>query len=196
MRAVSLPQTPCYPCRPLDTDPLIRHALMASGERQGEQPLCSRSVRARTLAPLELPTPAQSRSPAVSRFVTSWRLQDRAVRHDACLAKPPPGHEQLPRHSDTPDPAQATPAVTKALLIPRRQPTLRLQAPPAPGNLKRHRADVGVAGCGHPLLVSGGATGIGGASGRSRRRLPAECETPARRSTPAHTARHYGAQSL
>ena len=39
MREASLPQTTFYPCRPLDTDHLILHALMAPGERQGGQPL-------------------------------------------------------------------------------------------------------------------------------------------------------------
>lgn len=38
MREASLPQTTFYPCRPLDTDHLILHALMAPGERQGGQP--------------------------------------------------------------------------------------------------------------------------------------------------------------
>ena len=39
MREASLPQTTFYPCRPLDTDHLILHALMVPGERQGGQPL-------------------------------------------------------------------------------------------------------------------------------------------------------------
>ena len=39
MREASLPQTTFYPCRPLDTDHLILHALLAPGERQGGQPL-------------------------------------------------------------------------------------------------------------------------------------------------------------
>jgi hypothetical protein len=39
MREASLPQTTFYPCRPLDTDHLSLHALLAPGERQGGQPL-------------------------------------------------------------------------------------------------------------------------------------------------------------
>jgi hypothetical protein len=39
MREASRPQTTFSPCRPLDTDHLIPHALMAPGERQGGQPL-------------------------------------------------------------------------------------------------------------------------------------------------------------
>ena len=39
MREASLPPTTFYPCRPLDTDHLILHALMAPGERRGGQPL-------------------------------------------------------------------------------------------------------------------------------------------------------------
>jgi hypothetical protein len=39
MREASLPQTTFSPCRPLDTDHLILHALLAPGERQGGQPL-------------------------------------------------------------------------------------------------------------------------------------------------------------
>ena len=50
----------------------------------------------------------------------------------------------------------------KALLIPLGQRALRLKAPPAPGNLKSHRADVGVAGFGDTLLIGGVATRRGG----------------------------------
>jgi hypothetical protein len=50
----------------------------------------------------------------------------------------------------------------KALLIPRGQRALRLQAQPAPGHLDGHRADVRVAGFGEALLVGGVATRIGG----------------------------------
>ena len=39
IREASLPQTTFYPCRPLDTDHPILHALMAPGERRGGQPL-------------------------------------------------------------------------------------------------------------------------------------------------------------
>src|SRR5215471_20512373 len=52
--------------------------------------------------------------------------------------------------------------MAKALLIPLGQRALRLKTQPAPGNLDGHRADVGVAGFGDALLVSGVATRIGG----------------------------------
>jgi hypothetical protein len=52
--------------------------------------------------------------------------------------------------------------VAQALLLPRRQRALGLQAPPAPSNLHGHRADVRVAGFGDALLVSGVATRLGG----------------------------------
>src|SRR5262249_40935986 len=116
----------------------------------------------RTLSPLELPTPAQSRSTPVSGLVTSCGFQDCAVRHDPCLAKPPQGNEQLARQSHNPAPAYAAPPMPKALLIPLGQRALRLKTQPAPGNLDGHRADVRVAGFGEALLVSGVATRIGG----------------------------------
>ena len=37
MREASLPQTTFSPCRPLDTDHLILHALMAPGARRGQR---------------------------------------------------------------------------------------------------------------------------------------------------------------
>ena len=39
MREASLPQTTFYPCRLLDTDHPILHALLAPGERRDGQPL-------------------------------------------------------------------------------------------------------------------------------------------------------------
>ena len=38
-REASLPHTPCSPCRPLASAPLILHALVAPGERQDGPPL-------------------------------------------------------------------------------------------------------------------------------------------------------------
>jgi len=115
------------------------------------------------------PVSSRAAHPNLAARPSAWRethrrFEGRTVRHDPRLDTPPQGHEQLARHGDNPDPASAAPAMPKALLIPLGQRTLRLQAPPAPGNLHRHRAAGGVAGCGDTLLRGGVATRIG--SGR------------------------------
>jgi hypothetical protein len=91
MREASLPQTTCYPCRPLDTDHLSLHALMAPGERQGGQPLLksgpqrdpcllSSGPRQRSLA---APPARGSRRPAAFRAAPSGTTPVSTNRHKA-----------------------------------------------------------------------------------------------------------------
>jgi hypothetical protein len=161
MRAASLPHTPFSPCRPLGHRPPDPACAYGTWRAPGwTAPSHDRSAT-RTLSPLELPTPAQSRSTPVSAFATSRRLQGRAVRHAPGLDKPPQGHEQLARQGDHPAPASAATPMPTALLIPLRQRAVGLTAQPAPGQLDGHRAAGRVAGFGDALLVSGGATRLG-----------------------------------
>jgi hypothetical protein len=91
MREASLPQTTCYPCRPLDTDHLILPALLAPGERQGGQPLlkigsqrepCLLSRCPRQLSLAALPSRG-SRRPAACRAAPSGTTPVSTNRHKA-----------------------------------------------------------------------------------------------------------------
>ena len=104
MREASLPQTTCYPCWPLDTDPLSLHALMAPGERQGGQPLLKIGPQRAPCRLSSCPRPCRlaARPSRGSRRLAACRG---AIRHHPCLAKPPQGNEHLARESNDPDPA-------------------------------------------------------------------------------------------
>src|SRR5262245_40584085 len=81
----------------------------------------------------------------------------------------PQCNQEPPGEGNNPNPSRSTVPSTEAFVEPATEPTLRLKAEPAPGNLDRQRANLFIAGLTDALFARTAAAVVG------RRGQPGPC---------------------